>query len=156
MARHSIHEPAVQTLIRDGLVPLFVKAGWTIGGLTAELNTRLDLIGSEERAIWNRVAAVLSGDPKKGINEKTFDLLSKAVAAAPVPKLRAPLAVPATAEWPPKGVEQVMHAVNNGIPRVTAKIISDVRGQLNTGDGETVSLKRNVVEALLAAAEVGS
>jgi len=79
MARHSSVHPSVRRLVDDVLVPGFLATG----GASALARAVGALAGAEPgQPHPARIAALLSDDPAKGVNDSTFELLGRAGAKA--------------------------------------------------------------------------
>lgn len=77
MARRMIWEPAVQEVVRDRLVPLYLRAG-SVHALADLLNAA----GVGDTVHPNRVHGLLSEDARRGVNDATLEAVRAAADAA--------------------------------------------------------------------------
>jgi superfamily II DNA or RNA helicase len=80
MARLSTSHPDVRTLVDDLLVPGYIATG-TLSGLTRAIAALADAPAGQPHPA--RIAALLSDDPGKGINDSTLSLLKRAAERNP-------------------------------------------------------------------------
>jgi superfamily II DNA or RNA helicase len=78
MARRMVWEPAVRQVVRDFLVPLFLRTG-SVNALTESLNA---VQGGGERIHPNRIHGLLSEDARRGLNDGTLEAVRSAASAA--------------------------------------------------------------------------
>jgi len=75
MARINVNSPEVQAIVEGLIMPLYLETS-TVSGVTKTLN---DAVASEGLSIQqNRIHAILSDEPTRGLNEQSLIVLRKA------------------------------------------------------------------------------
>jgi len=77
MARISIESPRVQRMVSEILVPLYLQTG-SIAAVCKTMNDRLREAGTGGVIHPNRIHAMMTDEPGKGLNEATVDLVEQA------------------------------------------------------------------------------
>ena len=81
MTRKSLHDSEVRAIIA-ALAELYFRTG-SVNALTQLLNEQLEGPGKHVRLYANRVHALLSDDPARGVNARTLEAVEAAVKASP-------------------------------------------------------------------------
>src|SRR6516162_1708190 len=74
MARRSSSDPRVQAVV-EGLVELYLRSG----SVNAMADAMVEAAPSLPRIHPNRLHSLLSGDPSRGVNDKTLDAVETAL-----------------------------------------------------------------------------